>query len=163
IHAGVWRLRYVGRYARDGKRRGPGMSFLGLSSESVMVLIAFAGYLVGVLLLGIWSHRLVKKGNFVKNYFLGGRQLGARALALSVAGTGISGGSFTGFPALVYTNGWIMALWIASYMIVPLTAMALLGKRLNQVARVSGSVTVPDVFRDRFDSPTLGLTATLLI
>ena len=50
-----------------------------------------------------------------------------------------------------------MALWIASYMVVPLTAMVLMGKRLNQVARVSGSVTVPDVFRDRFNSPTLGI------
>ncbi len=139
------------------------MNFLGLSSESVMILIAFAGYLVGVMLLGIWSHRLVKKGNFVKNYFVGGRQLGAWVLALSVAGTAISGGSFTGFPALIYSNGWVMALWIASYMVVPLTAMALMGKRLNQVARISGAVTVPDVFRDRFKSPTLGLTATLLI
>jgi sodium/pantothenate symporter len=134
-----------------------------MSNESWMVLIAFAGYLVGVMMLGIWSHRLVKKGNFVKNYFVGGRQLGAWVLALSVAGTAISGGSFTGFPSLIYTNGWVMALWIASYMVVPLTAMALLGKRLNQVARVNGSVTVPDVFRDRFNSPTLGLVATLLI
>jgi sodium/pantothenate symporter len=139
------------------------VSILGLSPESVMVLLAFAGYLAGVTLLGVWSHRLVKKGNFVKNYFVGGRQLGAWVLALSVAGTAISGGSFTGFPALVYTNGWVMALWIASYMVVPLTAMALLGKRLNQVARVGGSVTVPDVFRDRFNSPTLGLAATLMI
>lgn len=134
-----------------------------MTSESLMVLIAFAGYLIGVMLLGIWSHRLVKKGNFVKNYFVGGRQLGAWVLALSVAGTAISGGSFTGFPSLIYTNGWVMALWIASYMVVPLTAMAMLGKRLNQVARINGSVTVPDVFRDRFNSPTLGLVATLLI
>jgi sodium/pantothenate symporter len=139
------------------------MSFLGLSDESVKVLIAFACYLVGVMLLGVWSHRRMRKGNFVKNYYVGGRQLGAWVLALSVAGTAISGGSFTGFPALIYTNGWVMALWIASYMVVPLTAMALMGKRLNQVARVNGSVTVPDVFRDRFSSPTLGLLSTLLI
>ena len=134
-----------------------------MTNDSLMVMVAFVGYLIGVMALGIWSHRLVKKGNFVKNYFVGGRQLGAWVLALSVAGTAISGGSFTGFPSLIYTNGWVMALWIASYMVVPLTAMALLGKRLNQVARVNGSVTVPDVFRDRFNSPTLGLVATILI
>ena len=139
------------------------MSLLALTVESVQVLTAFALYLVGVMALGIWSHRLVQKGNFVKNYFVGGRQLGAWVLALSVAGTAISGGSFTGFPAFIYTNGWVMALWIASYMAVPLTAMALMGKRLNQVARVAGSVTVPDVFRDRFGSPTLGLVSTFLI
>lgn len=134
-----------------------------LTTESWLVLTAFAGYLLGVIFLGIWSHRLVKKGNFVKNYFVGGRKLGAGFSRLSVAGTAISGGTFTGFPALIYTNGWVMALWIASYMVVPLTAMALMGKRINQVARVSGSVTVPDVFRDRFDSPALGLTSTLLL
>ena len=75
-------------------------------------------------------------------------------------GTAISGGSFTGFPALIYTYGWVLALWIASYMVVPMTAMVWLGKRLNQVAGpVSGAVTVPDVFRDRFASPALGLVA----
>jgi SSS family transporter len=135
----------------------------GLSRESFLVVLAFLGYLVGVLLLGIWSHRLMKKGNFVKNYFVGGRQLGPWVLALSVAGTAISGGSFTGFPALIYTYGWVLALWIASYMVVPMTAMVLMGKRLNQVARISGAVTVPDVLRDRFSSPTLGLAATVMI
>ena len=38
----------------------------------------------------------MKKGNFVKYYYVGGRQLGAWVLALSVAGTAISGGTFTG-------------------------------------------------------------------
>jgi Na+/proline symporter len=80
-----------------------------------------------------------------------------------VAATAISGGTFMGFPSLIYTNGWIMALWICSYMVAPLVSMGMLGKRLNQVARVNGSVTVPDVFRDRFNSPALGVTATLLI
>src|SRR5262245_18591250 len=68
-----------------------------------------------------------------------------------------------GFPSLIYSNGWVMALWICSYMVVPLMTMALLGKRINQVARIAGSVTVPDVFRDRFGSPALGIIASLLI
>src|SRR5438552_3522155 len=67
------------------------------------------------------------------------------------------------FPSLSYTNGWIMALWICSYMVVPLTTMALMGKRINQVARLAGSVTVPDVLRDRFNSPGLGILSTLFI
>ncbi|HYT94172.1 MAG TPA: hypothetical protein VEL76_35980, partial [Gemmataceae bacterium] len=48
-------------------------------------------------------------------------------------------------------------------MVVPLTGMVWLGKRINQVARISGSVTVPDVFRDRFQSPALGILASVLI
>jgi Na+/proline symporter len=136
---------------------------LHLSSESWQVLVAFAGYLVGVALLGIFSHRFLTRGSFVKEYFLGNRGLGAWVLALTVAATAISGGTFMGFPSLIYTNGWIMALWIASYMVVPLLAMALLGRRINQVARLSGAVTVPDVLRDRFASPALGITSSLLL
>ena len=42
-------------------------------------------------------------------------------------------------------------------MIYPLCAMGVLGKRLNQVARKSGALTIPDVLRDRFDSPALAI------
>src|SRR5215475_2772572 len=134
-----------------------------LSAESVQVLVAFACYLVGVAALGVFAHRYLTRGSFVKEYFLGNRGLGPWVLALTVAATAISGGTFMGFPSLIYSKGWVMALWICSYMVVPLTTMALLGKRINQVARIGGSVTVPDVFRDRFGSPALGIVATLLI
>ncbi len=134
-----------------------------LSAESAQVLVAFGCYLVGVAALGVFAHRYLSRGSFVKEYFLGNRGLGPWVLALTVAATAISGGTFMGFPSLIYTNGWVMALWIASYMVVPITTMALLGKRLNQVARLSGAVTVPDVLRDRFQSPGLGILATLLI
>lgn len=136
---------------------------LELSAESAKVLIAFGCYLVGVMLLGIVSHRYLQRGSFVKEYFLGNRGLGAWVLALSVAATQTSGGTFMGFPSLVYTHGWIMGLWVCSYMMVPLTSMAIMGKRINQVARVSGAVTMPDVFRDRFQSQALGILSTLLI
>lgn len=134
-----------------------------LSAESGQVLIAFGLYLLGVALLGYFSHRYLSRGAFVNEYFLGNRGLGPWVLALTVAATAISGGTFMGFPSLIYTNGWVMALWIASYMVVPLTSMALMGKRINQMSRIAGSVTVPDVLRDRFQSPALGVTATLII
>jgi SSS family solute:Na+ symporter/sodium/pantothenate symporter len=134
-----------------------------LAPESGQVLIAFACYLAGVILLGLFSHRYLKSGSFVTQYFLGNRGLGAWVLALTVVGTAITSGTFLGFPALIYTNGWVVALWIASYMTVPFMYMALMGKRLNQVARLAGAVTVPDVLRDRFNSPALGLVATALI
>jgi SSS family transporter len=135
----------------------------GISNESQQVLIAFGAYLVGVLIMGLISHRYLRRGKFVAEYFLGNRGLGPWVLALTVAATAVSGGTFMGFPSLIYTNGWVMALWIASYMVVPLTSMALMGKRLNQVARIAGAITVPDVLRDRFASPALGLLATCLI
>ncbi len=85
------------------------------------------------------------------------------AFALTFAATSASGGSFTGFPSKIYTHGWVLALWIGSYMVVPICMMGLIGKRINQVARISGAITVPDVLRDRFQSPAFGLMATALI
>ena len=113
------------------------------------MLAAFLAYLVGVGLLGWLAHRYLSGGSFVQEYFLGNRQLGTWVLAISFAATAISGGTFMGFPALIYTNGWILALWIAGYMLVPLTTMAVLGKRINQASRLSGAVTIPDILRDR--------------
>jgi Na+/proline symporter len=134
-----------------------------MSGDSALILVAFGFYLVAVAVLGVLAHRFMTKGSFVKGYFLGNRGLGPWVLALTVAATAISGGSFMGFPSLIYSNGWVMGLWICSYMVVPLTAMVWLGKRINQAARVSGAVTVPDVLRDRFNSPALGVISSLLI
>ena len=126
-------------------------------------LICFALYLVGVIVLAWLSGRESKGKKFVSEYFLGSRSLGVWAFALTFAATSASGGSFVGFPSLIYTHGWVLALWIASYMLVPLVAMALLGKRLNQVARKAGAVTLPEVLRERFGSAKVGLVATSML
>ncbi|MFC1526811.1 hypothetical protein ACFL6X_08395, partial [Candidatus Latescibacterota bacterium] len=126
-------------------------------------LVTFACYIVAIFVLAWMANRLLRHRNFLSEYFLGSRSLGVWAFALTFAATSASGGSFTGFPSKIYTHGWILALWIGSYMVVPICTMGLLGKRINQVARISGAITVPDVLRDRFRSPAFGLMATGLI
>jgi Na+/pantothenate symporter len=126
-------------------------------------LVTFAIYLLGVFFLAWLSSRVRQKKEFVGEYFLGGRSLGLWAFALTFAATSSSGGSFMGFPSLIYTHGWVLALWIASYMLVPVVGMGLLGKRVNRLARQSGAVTVPDLIKARFKSETVGMIATLLV
>ena len=104
-----------------------------------------------------------EKKEFIGEYFLGSRNLGLWAFALTFAATSASGGSFMGFPSLIYTHGWVLALWIASYMVVPIVGMGLLGKRMNRLARQSGAVTIPDIIKARFKSDAVGMIATLLI
>jgi SSS family solute:Na+ symporter/sodium/pantothenate symporter len=130
---------------------------------SPYTLIAFAGYMGGVFLLGYLSHQLLKGGSFLKEYFLGDRQLNAWVLGLTYVATSVSAGSMVGFPSLIYRNGWIMALWIAGYMVAGLVSKGVLAKRLNQVSRISGAITVPDVLRDRFQSPLLGTLASVFL
>ena len=134
-----------------------------MNDGSNAALITFAGYTVAVFVLAILSTRSGKKKEFVGEYFLGSRSFGVWAFALTFAATNASGGSFMGFPALIYSHGWSLALWISGFMFVPLIAMGLIGKRLNQVARRCDALTIPEVFRGRFESPAVGLTATGLL
>jgi len=122
---------------------------------------AVLAVIVASVWLGAVAQRAVRRGSFVRGYFLGNRGLGAWAMALTA--TVQSGGTFMGFPSLVYSHGWIVTLWIAGYMMVPLTGFAILGKRFAQISRRTGAVTVPDLFRERFGSAKVGLTASLLI
>jgi Na+/pantothenate symporter len=132
-------------------------------SASNAALVTFIIYILAVFGLAWLANRLRSGKSFLSEYFLGGRRLGVWAFALTFAATSASGGSFTGFPSKVYMHGWILALWIGSYMVVPICAMGLIGKRINQMARMSGAITIPDVFRDRFRSPAFGLLSVALI
>lgn len=125
---------------------------------SILALIVFIAASVW---LGTLAQRSVEKGSFLKDYFLGGRGLGAWALALTA--TVQSGGTFMGFPSLVYNYGWVVALWIGSYMVVPITGFGVLAKRLSQLSRRTGAITVPDLYRERFHSPAVGLVSSLLV
>jgi sodium/pantothenate symporter len=131
------------------------------TSANYGTLIALMIFIAASVWLGTLAQRVVKKSSFVKGFFLGNRGLGAWAVALTA--TVQSGGTFMGFPSLVYSHGWIVALWIGSYMVVPITGFGLIGKRIAHISRHTGAITMPDLFRHRFGSPTLGLITSLLI
>ena len=116
------------------------------SAATPYTLVAFGGYMVGVFLLGALSHQLLQRGSFLKEYFLGDRQLNAWVLGLTYVATSVSAGSFVGFPSLIYRNGWIMALWIAGYMVDGLVSKGALAKRLNQVSRCPAQSPCPTSF-----------------
>jgi len=126
-------------------------------------IITFGLYTAVVLALAWFSHRVRTGRSFLSEYFLGSRGLGVIAFTLTFGATSASAGSFAGVPSLIYSHGWSVALWISSYMVVPLCAMALLGKRLNQVSRSTGAITLPEILRERFGSPRLEAISSLLL
>jgi sodium/pantothenate symporter len=126
-------------------------------------LITFGLYTLAVMALAVVSNRFSRNREFVGEYFLGSRSFGVWAFAMTFAATNASGGSFMGFPALIYTHGWSLAWWISGFMFTPLLAMGLIGKRLNQIARRTNAVTIPEVLRERFGSRRVGLVATVLL
>src|SRR3954470_3300451 len=125
-------------------------------------LVALVLFTLVSLGLGVVANLVAsRKAGFLQKYFLGNRSLGAFAVALTAAV--MSGGTFMGFPSLVYTFGWVVGLWICSYMVAPLTVLGVLGKRIGQLSRKTGAITLPDLFRERFGSPTLGMLTSLLV
>jgi SSS family solute:Na+ symporter/sodium/pantothenate symporter len=60
--------------------------------------------LVMVIAISVWlgtvAQKVVERGQFITGFFLGNRGLGAWALALTA--TVQSGGTFMGYPSLVY-------------------------------------------------------------
>lgn len=125
-------------------------------------LAALAVFTLVSLGLGVLANHVAsKKATFLKRYFLGNRSMGAVAVALTAAV--MSGGTFVGVPATIYRYGWAGGLWIASYMIAPLTILGILGKRIGQISRKTGAITLPDLLRERFQSPLLGLVTSLLV
>jgi sodium/pantothenate symporter len=124
-------------------------------ATALLLVLGFSAWL------GIRAQKQIERKSFMTGYFLGNRGLGAWILALTA--TVQSGGTFMGFPSLVYSYGWIVALLIASYMVVALANFGIIGKRLAQLSRSTGAITVPDLFRARFDSPAAGLVCSLLV
>lgn len=131
------------------------------TSTGAGTLVALLVFVAASVWLGTIAQRIVRRGSFLRGYFLGNRGLGAWALALTA--TVQSGGTFMGFPSLVYSHGWSLSLWIASYMVVPISGFAMLGKRLAQLSRRTGAITLPDLFRERFASPALGVLTLILV
>ena len=132
-----------------------------LDPSSYGVLFALAVIIVVSGWIGVVAQRAVSRGSFLKGFFLGNRGLGVWAMALTA--TVQSGGTFMGVPSLIYSHGSVVALWIGSYMLVPLAGFAFLGKRLAQLSRRTDAVTMPDLMRGRFDSPAVGLATSLVI
>ncbi|MDF1816295.1 MAG: hypothetical protein P1V20_29115 [Verrucomicrobiales bacterium] len=126
-------------------------------------LITFAVYLVGVFVLAGFANRIQASKEFAGEYFLGSKGLGLWAFALTAAATSASGGSFMGFPSLIYTHGWVVGWWISGYAVVPLVSLGLIAKRMNQVGRISGAITIPELLRRRFGSASVGNVATMMI
>src|SRR4051794_28331933 len=138
------------------------MNKVGAVHAQPATLVALVVFTLVSLALGVVANLVAsRKAGFLQKYFLGNRSLGAFAVALTAAV--MSGGTFMGFPSLVYKFGWVVGLWICSYMVAPLTVLGVLGKRIGQLSRKTGAITLPDLFRERYGSPALGLMTSLLI
>jgi len=127
------------------------------------ILIPFIGYMVGVFVIAIVAHKYLKKDGFEEEYYVGGRSFGAWVLAFSWVATLASGGSFLGYPSLIYSYGWSMGLWVSGSTVTAIIGIVVAGKRINRLARQTGALTLVDLLRDRYRSHTVGVVYALVI
>ncbi len=121
-------------------------------------------YLAGVYLLAVWCGRRTRRnGDFLSEYFIGGRAMGGFVLAMTLVATYTSASSFIGGPGVAYKTGlgWVLLAVIQ----VPTAWLTLgvLGKKFAIVARRIGAITVNDFLRERYRSPFVVVVASVCL
>ncbi|GLR11198.1 sodium/panthothenate symporter [Mixta theicola] len=125
------------------------------------VILPLLGYLLLIALLSVYAMRKRRQGNFLNEYFLGGRSMGGFVLAMTLTTTYISASSFIGGPGAAYKYGlgWVLLAMIQ----VPAVWLSLgvLGKKFAILARRYNAVTLNDMLYARYRSPLLVWLASL--
>ncbi len=117
-------------------------------------LFAFILYFVAVIAIGVVFFKKSSGGaNGEKEYFLGGRSMGAWVTALSAQASDMSGWLLMGFPGSIIAFG-MGKVWIGIGLALGTIANWLLvAKRLRSFSKASGdSITLPQYLTNRFAS-----------
>ena len=130
-------------------------------AQPTIVAVALA-YFAVVAAIGVWATRRTRTAH---DFFLAGRGIGPVALALAAMSATLSGFTFIGGPALVYTVGLGAMFIILPACITNALSAWVLAKRLRLLAEVRPrTMTVPDAIGARYRSPLAqGLAATAIL
>ena len=107
----------------------------------------FALYMASVLGVGVYHHR---RNADAEDYFVGGREMGAGHIGMSVVATDVGGGFSIGLGGLGFAMGlsgsWLLftglvGAWLSAVIIIP---------RVKAIDRKLGLMTYPDLLRHRY-------------
>ena len=134
--------------------------------EKLDILIAMAGYMLIVILIGVFFAKRSQAST--ENYFLGGRSLGPWVAAMSAEASDMSGWLLMGLPGVAYWCGLADAAWTAIGLALgTYINWLLVSRRLRSYSIVSGdSITVPDFLSNRFHEKKkviLGVSAIFIL
>lgn len=119
-----------------------------MNTNNVIILCAFAAYMVMMIIIGAVSAKGTKNN---EDYFLGGRNLGGWTAALSAQASDMSGWLLMGLPGSVYLAGTGEA-WIAIGLLIgTILNWYIVSSRLRKYTIVAGnSLTIPSFFQNRY-------------
>ena len=113
-----------------------------------MVPVAFVGYLLIVMAIGVLATRFSSRG--LGEFFLAGRRLNSFVVALSAVSSGRSAWLIIGVTGMAYARG-LSAIWaILGYTLVEFWMFLSLAPRLRQWTAQMDDITIPDFLASRF-------------
>src|SRR5690625_1907512 len=133
-------------------------------TTSDIILYAFAGYMVVVLLISFVAWRRNKN---LKDYLLAGRGLGSFVTAMSAEASDMSQWLLLALPGLAYAAG-LGAMWMAIGLAVgTYINWLVVARRLREeTERYNDALTLPDYFAGRFGDKShllRGITALFIL
>jgi SSS family solute:Na+ symporter len=122
---------------------------------------AFLGYLLLLLLIGIYSSRFSSRG--LSEFFVGGRRMNRFVVALSAVVSGRSAWLLLGVTGMAYAMG-ASALWsVSGYTAAEFILFLTYARRLRHFSEAYDCVTLPDFFAARFGDEDGRLRLTLAL
>lgn len=120
-----------------------------MTTEQILMLVTIGGYLVIMLLIGVWFSR---RNNSVDDFYLGGRKLGPFVTAMSAEASDMSSWLLMGLPGVAYATGLADATWTAIGLAIgTYLNWLIVSKRLRNYSHVcNNSITIPDFFSNRY-------------
>ena len=128
-------------------------------SLQVWSWIFFLLYFLGLLALGIWASRRVKRAD---DYAVARQSYGPIPLAMAFAATGASGATFLGLPGLAYSGGLSVLLYAFCYPIGMYIGIFICLRVVSESGHEFGSRSIPEYLGDRYQSDRIRIIAALL-
>ena len=119
-----------------------------MSQATICIVFTIFLYLVAMLAIGLYY---AKRTASTSDFFLGGRTLGPFVTAMSAEASDMSSYLVMGLPGLAYLSGvadvgWtIIGLALGTYF-----SWLLVARRIRRYSQITGSITLPQFFSDRF-------------
>lgn len=131
--------------------------------STVLILIAIAIYLAGMLIIGFVCSR---KNKNTDDFYLGGRRLGPFVTAMSAEASDMSSWLLMGLPGLAMLTGLAQPTWTALGLAIgTYLNWLIVAKRIRVYSHKINAITIPEFFSKRYkdNKNILSIIAALII
>lgn len=124
------------------------------ASTRMLTLVIFLIYSVLMLGVGFYFRQREKKeasGNFSKNFFTGGRNMGPLVVGMMLGASVCSAGTFIGGPATGTREGLVWTVAIYASVFMNFVILGITGKKIGIVARRTNAASYVSLLKNRYN------------